>query len=555
MARSASKSIPSTHALSLYGNAELIIASLTINILGLALPLALLQVYDRILPNQSTGTVLLLAAGVIGAMALEALMRYWRSVSLSSAGARFEAAVGRSAFEHLTRADLLAVSKSSVGDHLDRLNAVTTIRDHYSGQDKISLLDLPFCFLYIFVIYYVAGALAFIPALIVAVAILLYVMVGSDLKGDVANSRRREDTRFSFLVTTLNSLFTIKAASLESGLLQRFHEHQERTMEAARPVDIKSSLLRDIGQTAGQLVTVLVGAIGAYFVIEGSLTVGALAAATLLSGRSVQPLQAWAAYWARAQTVATAKDAIGTLFALPLDARETDKSDETAPVQNPGALTLERVRLRFDGHDEDTLRDIDLDIRPGEVIGVTGRNDSGKSVLLRVMAGHYQPTSGTISLDGRPLTSYSQERLRSLITLLPQDEVVFSGTIMDNLTLFRPYLAPRAIAAAEAVKIKTYIDRTPAGFNTVLGDGPQDTLPRGLAQRVAIARALVIQPRVVLFDEANSAVDFFGDTVIKDLLMTLKGNCTLVLVSHRPSLLELAERTFFMEDGMIELLD
>ncbi len=548
------KSLLKRQSLSVVGQSEMLLTSLAINVLGLSLPLALLQVYDRIIPNQSTGTVFLLASGVLVALVFEALLRYWRSVALSRVGAKFEYRVGHAAFEHFANGDLLALSRSSVGDHVDRINSVSAIRDYYSGQEKVAAFDLPFSVIYIAIIYYISGSLAIIPGAVVCVAVALYLLIGFRLRRDVRFSRKCEDDRFSFIVTVLNGLFTIKAISIEASLLQRFDEHQRNLFLANRAVDAKTSLLRDLSQSAGQIVTVLVGAAGGYSVMTGSMTVGALAASTLLAGRSVQPLQAWAGYWARSQSIATAREQVAEIFALPQEdsSRDDKAANESSPPIVSGHLTLEQVHFQFDKGGKYVLSDVNLDIKAGEMIGITGRNDSGKSVLLYIMSGLYQPTAGRVFLDSKPLQAYSKADLRATIALLPQSEVIFSGTVMDNLTLFRPHLAPRALEAARIVEIKGRIDRMPAGFDTMLGDGPQDTLPRGLAQRLALARAMVMLPKILLFDEANSAVDFFGDGVIKSVLSSLRGKCTLIAVSHRPSFLEMAHRNFFMEDGTME---
>lgn len=535
---------------------ELVVVSLVINVLGLALPIALLQVYDRILPNQSLGTVSLLASGVAIAILLEALMRFSRLAILGSVGASFEYGLSSAAYKHLLASDLIEFEKTSAGEHLERMNALTTVRDHYSGQAFMSLLDLPFAFVYLGLMYYLAGFLVVIPLVLFIGAITMAWFVGSRLRLDVANLGHVDDRRSTFLIKALNDLFTVKSVSLETTLKRRFEAVQDERVVLAHDVDMRTNLLRNISISATQVSIVLVAAFGSLMVLGGTLTVGSLAASTLLAGRGLQPLQAMTAFWARSQTIQNALDRIDAIFKLPLErTMDTSSTGRIPASQIQGRLELENVSFRFDPDGTDAVKDISIIIEPGEMVAFVGPNNSGKSVLLQLFAGILKPTQGQALLDDRPMDAFDAVSLQEVMAVLPQHETMFNGTIMDNITLFRPQLEDRAREAANIMDLGGTIEAMPRGFNTRIGDGPQDTLPRGVAQRVAIARALVGVPKIILFDEANSAVDFQGDEAVKKFLSEIHGSSTVLIISHRPSILDIADRIIHIADGQLETED
>lgn len=288
---------------------------------------------------------------------------------------------------------------------------------------------------------------------------------------------------------------------------------------------------------------------GSTFVIEGVLTVGGLAACTMLAGRSMQPLQKAVGIWTRFQSISLARERLRDLFRMKPETLDSLPALETVR----GDLTLQNVSFNFgknrDGEELPTVfSNVSLDIPAGSAVGIRGANASGKTSLLMLMNGILKPTTGQVFVDGADISRFDPVSVRRSVAYLPQEGVLFNGTLLENLTMFRTELDPVAYDMARLLGLDHVVAHMPMGYDTQVGDGAGESLPRGIKQRVAIARALVDKPRILLFDEANTAMDSAGDAMLKDLLERLKGRVTLILVSQRPSLLELADEVYEIED-------
>ncbi|WP_445376343.1 peptidase domain-containing ABC transporter [Niveispirillum fermenti] len=490
-----------------------------------------------------------LAIGVVVALILDFCLRLLRQRIFGALGAKFEAGENIRAVSHMMDADLRTFQSHSSGAHMEFLGSIATLRDFASGQIMISLYDIPFIAIYLALIFYIGGPLVLIP--IVGVAFLCITAVPALRHARDALSRitKVEDRRLSFVISLLTGIQSVKAMALEQPLLRRYENLQESRLEEHRAAELSAQHLAEQGQFTVQFASLLTVGFGSLLVLNGNLSVGALSACMLLVGRSLAPMQSIMQFWSRLQSASIARDQLNQIYAMPK--AEMAGGVEDATLTEPH-LVLENVHFGFKS-DDDLLAGIDLDIRRGEIIALVGANGSGKSTLLSIAAGFYQPTQGRVLLDGRELSAYTPDSLRQAIALLPQHEILFRGTITENITMFRPEMEDAALAAAERVGISELIHALPHGFSTFVGDGATEPLPRGLAQRIAVARALMNRPRIVLFDDASSAVDDEGDRCLFTLLNEVRGDCIIILVSHRPASLKLADRIYSLADGKLDL--
>jgi ATP-binding cassette subfamily C protein LapB len=283
--------------------------------------------------------------------------------------------------------------------------------------------------------------------------------------------------------------------------------------------------------------------------MDGRISVGALAACTFLAGRAAQPLLRALGVWTQFQNVRIAREQVRAIFDLPAE----DRVDIAAGHAVGGALRLEGVSFGYGADQRDVLDGISLDIRAGEAVGITGNNGAGKTTLLWLVLGLLKPGVGRVLMDGIDVRSHDPAMLCKHVAYLPQNGVLFQGTILDNLTMFEPARAERAKQIAAQLGLAEIIGRLPKGYDTVLNDSPDEGLPVGVRQRIAIVRALVPldEPRLIVFDEANGYLDQASDEMFRRLLVDLRGRCTLVLASHRPSYLALADRTYVLRDGTL----
>lgn len=526
---------------------DLAVASLFLNILGLAMPMSLLQVYDRILPNKSTGTMVFLLLGVLGALLLETVLTFCRSWVTGWIGARFEHKAGCEALKHLVMTSIDNFEKEGSGVHLERMNSLGTAREFYAGQALLTVLDLPFALIYLALVAMMGGTLVLVPvALLIAFGVVA-VVVGSSLRGAIEKRITADDRRFNFLIEVLGGIHSVKAMAMESQMARRYERLQEGCAEGYYTVALKSANALGVSSFFSQMTTITVAAFGSLIVINGDMTTGGLAACSLLAGRAMAPLQKALGVWTRFQTFVLARQRLKAVFTLPPEAPEG--LPKIGAVK--GRLELENVSFRFGDKGPMVIDQAAIAIEEGECIAILGGNGSGKTTLLTLMQGAIRPNAGRVLIDGIDVTGYEPQSVRDKIAYLPQSGVLFQGTILQNITMFRPELDDVAVETAALLGLDEVVATMAMGFDSSVGDGAYDSLPRGIKQRIAIARALVNNPRIVLFDEANTAVDSAGDNFLRVWLERAKGKRTLVLVTHRPSLVKLADRVFDLEQGCL----
>ncbi|MEO5341359.1 MAG: peptidase domain-containing ABC transporter [Magnetococcus sp. MYC-9] len=528
---------------------SILLASAFINILSLALPITLIQVYDRILPNESLSTLGWLVVGVMVALLLEAVLRVARTYLSGWMGIHFELQVGGGAFNRLTSTSITEFERDGLGTHLDRLNAVNTLREFYSGNAFQVMLDLPFAVLFIGAIAYLAGYVALVPLLAVVGFLLSVLMAKKRFRKALDNRHLANDRRQNFLIESLSGIHTVKSMGMEELMSRRHERLQETTAETSLAVSLWSMSPMVLGAFFSMLTMFGVVGLGASYVIDGTLTIGGLSGVTLLAGRALQPVQSAASFLLRFSDMQLARERFAGLVAM---ASRTVDQRFALPDPVRGEITLENVTFRFSPKHPLILDNLSVTVHAGETVGIKGDSASGKSTLLYVIMGALAPISGTVKLDGCDLQYCDNSRLGDVIAYLPQVGVLFQGTILENLTMFRDQRRDAALKAAEMLGLDYVVARMPMGFDTVVGKESQDFLSGGVKQRISIARALVPNPPVLLFDEANVAMDAQGDALLKKVLQQLKGRCTIVLVSHRPSLLELADRILLLKDGKLE---
>ncbi len=525
----------------------MILATAFINILGLALPLTLLQIYDRILPNTAQGTLLLLVIGVGFAILLETVLRLIRSYVGGWMGARFEHLAGCAAIERLLTSEITEFEKDGSGVHLERFNSFSILRDFFSGQAIITLCDLPFAVLFLLLITYLAGWLVLVPLALIALFFVAAFAVGHLLRQSLENRIKADDRRFNFIIEVLGGVHTVKAMAMENQMLRRYERLQESCAESDYSVAFNSATALGIGTVFSQLTIFSVVGLGALQVINGSLTVGGLAACTMLAGRALQPLQRAAGIWTRFQNIRLALDRATRVF----DMTPESEGDRIPLPAVKGAIELKNVDYRESENEPLVIDHVSLSIAAGETIAITGEQSSSHSSLLCLVMGVLKPSSGQVLIDGHDLAGLDPDSVRRQIAYLPQDAVLFNGTILENLTMFRPEAEEQALEIAKYLGLDQSVTRMPKGYETIVGDGAEESQPRGRKQRIDVGRALVDRPRILLFNSVNSAMDREGDTILRSFLEKIKGQCTQILVTHRPSLISLADRVFELRNGRL----
>ncbi len=524
-------------------SAELVLSSLLISLLSLALPIALLHVYDRVLAQGGIATFWALASAVVVALVLETALRILRGRVVARVGGAWEANTQARAMDVLSRTPIERFERSGAGLYLERLASIATVRDAYSGAAFQALLDLPFCLVYVAAMAHLSPTLASIPVLLAAFYLIVSLIVGRRLRRTVAALAEGEERRFNMLFDVLGHVHTVKALGLEQQMLRRNERLILRCAAARRKLAALSGHGHGAALLLASIGSGLVAALGSIEVIEGRITVGALGACLLLSGRALQPLSAALTVFTRAEVLRGAAQRLGEITALPVP-------PPLPPlVASRGEIRVATALVRRDDGSP-VLTGLDLHVEPGTMIGITARNGAGKTTLLRLLAGLVSPSHGRVTIDGADLSSVEPDSIPEACAYLPTQGALVRGTLLENLTMHRPSLASRARVIAAELGLDGIAATLPQGYETPLGENGA-LLPRGAVQLIAIARALAVAPRIVLFDEANVFLDPAGDRAVHLLLAKLRGHCTVVLVSTRPSTLALADRRYALAGGRL----
>jgi len=527
----------------------IVLSSVCINLLSLAFPLSLLQIYDRIIPNQAYATLNMIVLLTAVAMLFEGIMQVLRDILTSRIDARFDYLTSCEAFHALNNTSLETFEKEGAGSHLEKLNSLNRLRNFYGGQALTTALDLPFVLLFLYFIYSIGGSMVLVPIGLFAVFALISWVLGMHMRENIEDMRKADDRRINYIIETLAGIHTIKALAMEPLMQRRYERLLRAASECDYDLSLKNSTSQALSSFFSQANLVLVVTFGSIMAISGSLTIGAVAACSLLSNRTLLPLTRALAVWKKLQTIMVAQDRLNEILKLTPE-QENIQHEHHKII---GKIELENVTYQPKPNRPAIIDQISLDISPGEAIAITGENDTAKNALVSLLMGLYQPTSGQLAIDDIPLHEYDLQHYRQQIGYLPEHGHLFHGTILENINLFNPDCAHEDIVnVSRALGIETSINHLPQGYATMIGTRAIEYLPSSLRQRIAMSRSLVKKPRIIIFDEANSSFDMPADNQLKHMLSSLKRKATLIIISKRPSVTRIADRVFTLEQGKLK---
>lgn len=524
---------------------SLVAVSFVSNLLSLALPIMTLQIYDRILVSQSENTLHVLMAGVVIAVILESVLRLCRSYVVNWAGAVHEHSLICNSMRHMLGAELSSLERQSVSEQLQRINSISKLREFTSGQALITLIDLPFVFVFLAFIFYLAGWLVVVPVVLLALFALIAWHLGRKLKKDIVKQESADEARMGFIIETLNGIHTLKSMGLENLFQRHYEQLQHGSSLASYQVVKQSNIAANCGALFTQAMMISIIAFGAPMALDGQLTMGTLIACVLLSGRIMSPVQKALGIWTRFQDFQLAKKDVQSTFLLPT----LDRGDGNDFSAKDGRLNINNMSFSYGEHEAILFDDINLSLQRGDSISISGDHSCGKTTLLKLIAGLYQPTSGEILINNSLATGYTARELIKHVGYMAMEGTIFKGTIQENLTAFGEIPAQKVKEIIELLDIQKDIARLPEGFDTKLEGITADPIPPGLKQRIAIARVLASKPRILLFDNADRSLDQHGYNQLYSLLGRLKGKVTMVIVSDDRNILRLAKKEYVLEDG------
>lgn len=524
-------------------------AALLINLLALASPLFIMNVYDRVVPNAAIPTLWALACGVLLSLIFDFLLKTARGQIINVTGKQADVALASRIFSHALAIDLEQRPKSS-GQFANNIKEFETVREFITSSSLVSLIDLAFIGIFVFVLFIIVGPLAFVPLFAVPIVIAINLFVQAPLAGAVQKSHMESALRHSILVESVANLDTIRALNAEGTMQSKW----ERSVAASSAAILSGRYWSLLAQSATGFVQAMVSVVivvwAVYLIAENEVTMGALIAAMMLSGRVLAPLASVANTLTRLRQTLQSYKTLDQVMKT-----ETERKLGRTYINRTlgsGTVEFKGVSFRYPDAADDSLKDVSFKIKQGETVGLIGRVGSGKTTIGRLVSGLYYPQTGQVLIDGTDSRQFDPADLRSGVGYLSQDNVLFTGTIRENIAAGDPYAKDEdIIEAARIAGVEDFIANHPQGFDLPVGEGGR-MLSGGQKQSVALARMLLRRPKVLFLDEPSSNLDMASEKqLIKRLQKFNSPETTVIISTHRMSLVELTDRLITIDTGKV----
>jgi len=527
---------------------HVIAASIMTNLIIIASPLFVMNVYDRVIPNNATETLWALAIGIGIAYLFDFLLKNLRSYFVDVAGRNADVLIGSRIMQHLMSARLDHMPESA-GAVANNVREFESLREFFSSSSLVALIDMPFLLLFIAIIYYIGGPLAWPVFVAVPVVILFGLFIQVPFQHIIENHYKESTQKHALLFEIVQGLETIKTSMAEGRMQARW----ENVVGMSAMSNSRAKVMANISVTFSvfvtQMVSVAIIITGVYLISKGELTVGGLIACNILAGRSMAPLSAVAGLLARFQQSRMALQALDMLMELPSE-RPEDKETFHYGDMEP-SIQVDNVSFSYPGTDKAVLSEVNLVIRPGEKVGIVGRTGAGKSSLGKLCVGLYQPVQGSVKVGNIDLRQLDTAVLRRKVGYISQDSLLFYGTLKDNIAFGLPEADDQSIKfAADIAGVTDFVKDHPAGYGMMVGERGT-SLSGGQRQAVSIARAILPDPEILIMDEPSSNMDNQSEYRFKAKLEPYIKDKTVIVITHRHSMLDLVDRLVIMDRGRV----
>ncbi len=527
---------------------DVLLAALLINVFALGMPLFVMNVYDRVVPNKATDTLWVLAAGVVLVMLSEVGLRVLRGHFVDLASSRADVKISARIMERVMGLRMES-RPPSAGSFAANLRAFESVRDFISSATVVAFIDLPFSLLFLGVIAWVAWPLI-LPYLFGVAALVLYALSVQGRMHELSETTYRASAqRNATLVEGLVGMETLKALGAEAYVQTRWERSAALLSRVGAQLRLLSATVTNGSSLVQQLVSMAMLIIGVYMIGDNLLSMGGLIACYMLSSRAMAPIGQIAGLLVQYNNAATSLNSLEKVMEAEVERPEGQQFVSRGGLR--GDIEFRDVSFTYPGQQVAALRNVSLRIRAGEHVGILGRVGSGKTTLEKLVMGLYQPSAGAVLVDGVDLRQLDPAELRRNIGYVQQDVTLFYGSLRDNIVLGSPFADDAAVLrAAEVGGILEFVNAHPRGFDLTVGERGE-SLSGGQRQGVALARAMINDPPILLLDEPTASMDHSSEDGVKQRLAAAAKDKTLIVVTHRTSLLELVDRIIVIDGGRV----
>ncbi len=526
---------------------QVMAASAFINVFALFSAFYIMVVYDRVIPNNAIESLIALTVGILVIVLFDFAMKVLRGLYTDKASAMVDIEVSDNLFDRISRNEQLinqpAGAISAVVKEFDSL------KDFIASASFVAFVDLPFIVLFLFVLYAIGGPVAAVPAVIVIVVIIAGLLIQPIIRKLTFNAAQDGQSKQSVIVEVLSGMETLKTLPGIGFLRERWVDSVDRQGITSAKSKFWSQLTANFSQSGQQLSQVGIVVYGVFLIAEGTLTMGSLIACVILSGRTLAPLGQVSNLLGRFNQAVTAYDNFGQLMQQPV--KELGRAHQVRVDKVEGSISIVNASLTYPEQKEAVIKQLNLQLYAGEKVAIVGKIGSGKTSILRLIAGLYDANEGSVKIDNHDISHMHPDDVRKHIGVVMQVPMLFSGTLKENLLMGNPEATDeQMIAAAKIANVDEIASNLPDGYETILAEGGKG-LSGGQRQAICIARAFVGDPQIVIMDEPSSAMDSGSEQqLLKDLQLRLKDK-TLILITHRGTLLSLVDRVVVFDSGRI----
>lgn len=528
---------------------QVAMAALVINMFILATPMFTMNVYDRVLPNNAIETLWVLAIGIFVVMIFDFILKLVRAHFIEVAGKRADIVMSSRIFDQLLNIRLDA-KPASTGQFVNRLQSFESVRDFFTTATIAALVDLPFILLFIIIIFYIGGALlGSISILTVIIAFSFSWYMQKPIKEIVERSAKEDQIKSTTLTETVAGLEIIKSVRAQNRMRTHWENSLNQTSYFSKKAQFMSQVVTFFTAFISQASNISIVVAGVHLAGEGEMTMGGIIAAMMLNGRVIAPVSQIVGMIIRFDRTMLSLNNLDEIMKMPVERNDNQHYLSRPDLQ--GDIEFKDVVFSYKGQSFDVLKNINLKIAQGEKVGIIGKIGSGKSTLWKLLMNLYEPTRGSVLIDRTDIRQIDPVDLRRAIGCVPQEPFLFMGTVKDNITIGEQYASDQEVLRASKISgVHDFLGKHDSGYDLLVGERGEG-LSGGERQSITLARALLTDPQIMILDEPTNSMDGQTEEAFKRRMKDIVKDKTVILVTHRPSVLSLVDRLIVMDDGKI----